>query len=188
MVLHMNEGKTNNYYWIEGHEFSLHELVTKCPELLTGKTVAITSFDSGPLSPNDEEKGFGWYSKDNVFYAPKITNPRDLPYEQYDEWYIFDNLKEFEPIDTFVNYGSFFLGDPIYKLQEADPTWDKVGIQRQIDSQREMQEKFWDYIRRIEPRSFVMDGDRFIFGSRIVEDINLIKSKIAEQRHPADRQ
>jgi hypothetical protein len=43
----MNEGETKNYYWIEGDEFSLHELVTKCPELLIGKTVTITAFDSG---------------------------------------------------------------------------------------------------------------------------------------------
>jgi hypothetical protein len=119
------------------------------------------------LSPNDKEKGFGWYSKDEVFYAPEITNPQDLPFEQYDEWYIFDKRKEFKPVDTFVNYGSFSLRDLIYQ---------------------EMQEKFWDYIRRIEPRSFVMNGDRFIFRSLCVEDIELIKSKIAEQRHPAGRQ
>lgn len=177
----MYEGETNNYYWIEGHEFSLHKLVTNCPELLIGKTVAITSFDSGPLLPNDQEKEFGWYSKDKVFYAPEIANPQDLPYDQYDEWYIFDNQKEFKPVDAFVNYGSFFLRNPIYQLHEADPTWDKVGIQHQIDYQREIQEKFWEHIRRIEPRSFVMDGDRFIFGSRVSGDIKLIESKIAKQ-------
>ena len=137
----MNEGKTYNYHWIEGNEFGLHSLVTKCPQLIIGKNVVITSFDSGPLSPNDEEKGLGWYSKDDVFYAPKITNPKKLPYDQYDEWYIFDKLKEFKPIDAFVNYGSFFLRDPDYQLNEMDPTWDKVAIQHQINYQKEMQEK-----------------------------------------------
>ena len=177
----MNEGKTYNYHWIEGTEFGLHSLVTKCLQLIKGKTVAITSFDSSPLSPNDEEKGLGWYSKDDVFYAPKITNPKELPYDQYDEWYIFDELKEFKPIDAFVNYGSFFLRDPDYQLKEMDPTWDKVAIQHQINYQKEMQEKFWEYIHRIQPRSFIMDGDRFIFGSIFPEDVELIKLKIAEQ-------
>jgi hypothetical protein len=179
----MNEGKTHNYYWIEGNKFDLHDLVRKCPELLIGKTVAITAFDSGPLSPNDEEKGFGWYSKEDVFYAPKISDPEKLPYEQYDEWYIFDELKEFKPIDVFVNYGSFFLRDPSYQLKGIDPTWDKIGLQHQIDGQREMQEKFWGYVCQIKPRSFVMDGDCFIFGSIFAVDVELIKSKIAEQGH-----
>lgn len=179
----MNEGKTHNYYWIEGNEFDLHDLVTRCPQLLIGKTVAITAFDSGPLTPNDEEKVYGWYSKDEVLYAPNIINPEKLPYAEYDEWYIFDELKEFKPKDAFVNYGAFFLRDPSYQLQGIDPTWDKIGLQHQINSQKELQEQFWNYVCLIQPRSFVMDGDYFIFGSLFVDDVELIKSKIAEPGH-----
>jgi hypothetical protein len=44
-----------------------------------------------------------------------------------------------------------------------------------IDGQKEMQERFWDYVRRINPRSFVMEGDRFIFGSLFAGHVELIK-------------
>jgi len=165
----MIEGKTHNYYWIEGTDFTLHNLVRNCPELFVGRSVAITAFDSGPLLPNEEEIGFGWYSKDGVFYAPDITDPQKLPYEQYDEWYIFDNLKEFKPVDLFVNYTSFFLRDPGYQLDEVEPTWDKVGLQNIIDDQKEFQEQFWDFVCQIQPHFFVMDGDRFIFGSCLLK-------------------
>ena len=174
----MNEGITHNYYWIESSDFGLHDLIMKCPDLFIEKTVAITSFDSGPLLPNDDEEILGWYSKDRVLYAPEVEDPKKLPYEQYDEWYIFDTLKEFKPNDTFVNYGSFFLRDPEYQLQDADPTWDKVGIKYQIDCQKERQEKFWQQVCRIEPRAFVLDGGVFIYGSMFPQDIELIKYKL----------
>lgn len=66
----MVEGNTNHYYWIEENDFSLNDIVSKCPELFVGKTVAITAFDNGPLIPSKKEKAFGWYSKNDVFYAP----------------------------------------------------------------------------------------------------------------------
>jgi hypothetical protein len=176
----MNEGKTHNYFWIEECDFDFDDLVTKCPDLLLRKNIAITAFDGGPLIPNDEEKSLGWYSKDDVFYIPDITNLDKLPYDQYDEWYVFENLKEFKPIDPFVNYGAFFLRDPIFLLEDADPIWDKVGIKMHIDMLKEMQNKFWNFIKLIEPRSFIMDNGRFIFGSRFHEDIDMIKTKIEE--------
>jgi hypothetical protein len=63
----MNEGNTHNYYWIEGNEFSLRDLVTNSPQLFIGKTVAITVYDSGPLFPNDEEKKLGGSQKTMYF-------------------------------------------------------------------------------------------------------------------------
>lgn len=171
----MVEGHTNNYYWIEAYDFGLHDIVSKCPELFVGKTVAITAFDNSPIIPNTKEKAFGWYSKNDVFYAPKIKNPKELPYDNYDEWYVFEELKEFLPDDLFVNYLSFSLRDPSYKLTEANPTWDKIALKYQIERQIELLDKFWNYIIRIEPRLFVLDGDNLIFGSRVYEDVNLIK-------------
>ena len=71
----------------------------------------------------------------------------------------------FEPVDLFVNYGSFSLKNPVYKLNEADPTWDKSAIKQDIENQRDMQDKFWGFIYQNKPRSFVIDGELFIFGS-----------------------
>ena len=65
-----------------------------------------------------------------------------MPYDNYDEWYVFEELKEFIPDDLFVNYLSFSLRDPSYKLAEADPTWDKIALRYQIEKQIELLDKF----------------------------------------------
>ena len=183
----MNEGKTGGYWWIEGTDFRLHDLVIACPELLRGKTVAITSFDSGPLVPDSSERRRGWYANKGVFYAPNVDDPCDLPHEHYDEWYIFDVPTSFEPDDRFVNYADFFLRDPSYQLTEADPTWDRVGIKERIEHQKERQLKFWKYVERIDPRSFAMDGDRLIFGSRVREDLERVRKLAPEPDASANR-
>ena len=176
----MNEGKTGRYWWIEGTDFRLHDLVVACPELLRGKTVAITSFDSGPLVPSSGESRRGWHANKGVLYAPDVDDPRELPHEHYDEWYIFDIPSSFEPDDRYVNYGDFFLRDPSYQLREADPTWDKVGITERIEHQQERQLKFWKFVERIAPRSFVLDGERLIFGSRVQEDLQRVRKLAAD--------
>jgi len=166
----MISGKTKDFWWIQDSGLRLTDVVSKFPELFTDKFVAITSFDSGSLEPSEIELSWGWYSKRGVFYTPGIQNPRTLPHDTHDEWYIFDSPKEFCPPRRFVNYGNFMLRDPDYQLENVDPTWDKVGIRTQIEFQRAMQDEFWAFISEINPRAFIMDGELFAFGSRHESD------------------
>ena len=55
----MNAGSHGAYQWLTttGHDFD--SLLTLCPAPVLGKYVAVTSFDSGSLSLNDEEKAAG---------------------------------------------------------------------------------------------------------------------------------
>jgi hypothetical protein len=81
-------GSEGLYEWlVTDQQFDLLET---CPEVVTGKYVAITSIDSGPLIPTNEEMATGWYSRGKIAYSPKIQNGEGLPRAGYDEWYIFD--------------------------------------------------------------------------------------------------
>jgi hypothetical protein len=172
------QGSNGNVSWLESGDLGLSKVIAKCPEIFAGRAVAITAFDSGSLAPSAEERALGWYAMGGVCYVPRVIDPQQLPHDQFDEWFIFDRLKEFTREEPFVNDGSFALRDPAYLLEEADPTWDKVGIREDIQRRRSTQERFWAYVAQIGPRAFILDGDRFLFGSRVPADVQLVKSRL----------
>lgn len=82
-------GEYGCYQWlVTDLQFDLFQA---CPEIILGKYVAVTSFDSGPLEPTDKEKASGWQSRGKIAYSPKIQNVEELPREGWDEWYILNN-------------------------------------------------------------------------------------------------
>jgi hypothetical protein len=82
-------GSHGLYEWfVTDQQFDLLQL---CPEVVLGKYIAITSIDSGPLVPTDEETAAGWESRGKVAYSPKVQKIKGLPREGWDEWYIFAN-------------------------------------------------------------------------------------------------
>src|SRR3954470_18002598 len=74
--------------WLSSTELTLDDLPEVCPQIVAGKYVAITSFDSGSLVPTQEEKALGWEYRAGVAYSPRITSPDILPHDGYDEWYV----------------------------------------------------------------------------------------------------
>jgi len=69
----------------------LDDLLQLCPEVVLGKYVAITSLDSGPFYPSEEEKASGWVNREGIAYSPRIESTASLPHECWDEWYVFEN-------------------------------------------------------------------------------------------------
>lgn len=185
----MKQGNSHNYWWLEGTDLGIGDLVNACPEIFVNRTVAITAFDSGPIKPNDNEKSKGWYSKGNVFYAKNVITPSELPYEQFDEWYIFDELVEFTPGDLFVNYGGFCLSDTTERWVNADPTWCKKALNETDNYIKERQKKFWHFVEKVAPRIFLLDGDLLIVGCKYHHDMKIIKKRFAEQiaGNPTDK-
>ena len=74
-----------------------------------------------------------------------------IPYDQYDEWYIFITPTTFENYEVFVNYGGFSLHDSEFE---------------------EMQERFWQQLEYIAPESFLAEGDNLIY---VTKDFSLFK-------------
>src|SRR3984957_11401903 len=87
--LMLTVGSQGLYEWlVTDQQFDLLQI---SPEVVLGKYIAITSIDSGPLVPTDDETAAGWESRKKIAYSPKIQTIQCLPRAGWDEWYIFGN-------------------------------------------------------------------------------------------------
>jgi hypothetical protein len=118
----LKTGQTGDYAWIEGADKCIPDLLQAVPEIVTGRYIVNTSFDSGPLSLSAKEKEAGWKNLKSLALSPKITDLRQVPYHQYDEWYVYEDQPPesmLEDIEVFINYGGFSLaGEFLEEFQE----------------------------------------------------------------------
>lgn len=178
-------GQYGNYYWIEfgTNGFNLYELLKNHSNILIDKYLAVVCFDSGPFRLTDEEKINGWHEKNEIAYSPRLTPAivRELFYEQYDQWCLFNSPTEFQGMTGFVNYGGFSLISKEAELTNADPTWDKVGIEKNIQFQEQLVADFWEEIINIDPFNFIADGDNFIFISKDRNEVVSLQKQCTNQ-------
>lgn len=163
----METGKKDEYLWVT-EEFSIDDLLDRCPEIVRGRRVAVTAFDSGPLTLTVEEQRCGWSHDENVAWSPEIISPGILPREQYDEWYIFTQLRRFKPDEIFVNFGNFGLSDPAHRLENLDLTWDRSLAIDGVARIRGIQNRFWSQLSSINPESYLASGDKLTFATKNV--------------------
>lgn len=68
-------GSQGLYEWlVTDQQFDLLQL---CPEVVLGKYIAITSIDSGPLAPTDEETAAGWEIRGKIAGVDRRTQWAD---------------------------------------------------------------------------------------------------------------
>lgn len=144
-------GSKGSYEWLVTDQDC--DLLKICPEIVIGKFIAISSFDSGSLLLSEEEKASGWESRNNLAYSPRVKEVNDLPRDGYDEWYVFrepfdlgishlaENVFEVPQgqghLSVFVNYGGFSLSDP---------------------KMNDLAELFWQQMECVRPESYIADG------------------------------
>lgn len=68
------------------------------------------------------------------------------------------------------------------ELINADPTWDKVGIENNIRFHEQLVADFWEEITNINPFNFIADGDNFIFISKDENEVVSLQKKPCEYR------
>jgi len=162
----MFTGKQGKYYWLEQVNLCLADVLKVCPEFVEGKYLVITSFDSGPLRLIDEEFKRGWLQHDDLAINPLVESVNDIPYDEYDEWYIFLKAPLLEEFKVFVNYSLFSLRDPEYLMIETEPTWDLVGRKDQAERVKDLQELFWLQVELKDPETYISTGDRFTLATQ----------------------
>jgi hypothetical protein len=152
-------GSHGAYLWLTTGQHDLNGLLQRCPQVLLGKYIAVTSLDSGPLELTDEEKRAGWQSRNEIAYSPQIQSPEGLPYGEcagFDEWYVFESPFDlgqlwhgnvFEApltsghVSTFVNFLDF--------APHNSEVEDLVSL-------------FWKQLDWIQPESYIADGNAFL--------------------------
>lgn len=126
--------------WSEAWDPSLADLLQLAPELVIGKEVAITSCDSGPYVPTEEELKSGWSRCDTTAISREIAELSELPAPGCDEWYVYDSAPLNCPKRTYVNRYGFSVFD------------------ENLES-----ESFWEQIRRAEPLHILGAGTPNMF-------------------------
>ena len=63
-------GSRGAYRWAAGATENMNALLRQCPELVVGKYIAITSFDSGALELTERDRLSGWRSEGGIAYGP----------------------------------------------------------------------------------------------------------------------
>lgn len=149
-------GSQASYEWfVTDQQFDLLQV---CPDVVLGKYVAITSFDSGPLLPTEEEKAAGWRSQSNIAYSPKIQDAASVPHDQYDEWYISDS-----PIDLGVSH----IGGNIFEAPQEQghlSVFVNYGFAlHPPERAATLADLFWPQMARVHPETYVADNDYLTF-------------------------
>ena len=174
------QGYKEGYDWFEFPENSITIgfLIDNLTELFIGKFLAIKCFDSSTFKPTDEEKQAGWIERKGIAYSPRLTKKElERPIcDNYDEWYIFKTKTEIDEVKAFVNFDLFTLSDRRNELETLNLTFDKKGLEYQIEVIEEMQTEFWKAIKQMEPLTYIADGNSCIIVTEDQEFSKKIRS------------
>lgn len=156
------EGIHGDWWWFvaRSHTNDLLPLVLR--EHL-GQRLWITTFDNGSIKPDADELTSGWRSVGGAMVSPPLMDGLDVPRDELDEWYIFeDDRSPILHLERFVNYGGFNLADPRSMAASFDSTWDRSGL----DWLYPIQERFWAQLNELSPLSYIAIGDNDVVVTR----------------------
>lgn len=155
----MTSGRHRDYYWIQWEAALLDTLLRRVPDIVLGRYLVNTSYDSGSLTLSDDERQQGWRSVGALTYSPSISDLLSIPHDQFDEWLVFKQPTEVQAWKPFVNYCGLSLTDPDYES---------------------LQEELWSQIEAVCPESYLAEGDRLIFITRVQHlfDLALAQTKL----------
>ena len=138
----------------------IHDLIDVLLREHVGQHLWITTFDSGTITPEPEELTFGWATVETAMVSPPIHLGLEIPQDQYDEWYIFEDASpRLGSFERFINFGGFSLTN--------DPAW-----------KPELQEQFWAQLERLSPLTYVGSGDNDIIVTRNLSFANALQTAI----------
>ena len=125
---HSFSGERDEWVWFVSRS-PIAQLLDLTREEHLGARLWICTFDSGSITPNEEEASAGWSVADEAMVSPPMSIDLDVPCDQYDEWYIFpDSCSRLRGIERFVNYGGFTLADPRSMAKSFDASWEPNGL------------------------------------------------------------
>src|SRR5438046_818299 len=107
LIRHVQRDAYHVLDWRDCSDVSINKFWKQFPELVVGKYLVNTSFDSGFLALSDADRTEGWRIVGRLAHSPRICSTEQIPHDQYDEWLIFEQPVEVREFATMVNYLSF---------------------------------------------------------------------------------
>jgi hypothetical protein len=169
-------GERGSYRWLEITEHELGELLRACWPLFEGRYVVITAFDSGPLVLSGDEAAAGWRQVGDLAVTPRLTRDVAVPSDQFDEWLVFAEepsgaaLAAAAAGERFVNSDAFTLWDPTAATAHRDSA-----------AVRALQERFWEWVERLQPTAYIADGLRLFVVTRDPESYAAVAAWVGSE-------
>jgi hypothetical protein len=160
----MFHGVQGEYRWLETAAHEIYDVLQVCPAVAANKNIVISAFDSGPLQPTSEEMQRGWRISGRAVHIPVGENVSSIPFEIFDEWYIFTDESPERDYKIFVKHDWFTLGP-------AQSLYSRSG--NAFDLKR-MQRWFWQEMEQLQLESYLGRGSRMKFVSRNPEHFNTV--------------
>ena len=79
----------SGYSWVEDRRASTSAALPKLRRTAAGQCVLDSSFDSTMMRASAGELEFGWTRYPAGAVSPPLDAAIDIPWEQYDEWWVF---------------------------------------------------------------------------------------------------
>jgi hypothetical protein len=158
-------GSRDGFEWLSlgTRHALLGSLLETIPEVVVGHFVAVNSFDSSPITPNDDEKALGWFCDGEVLWTSRIADPQILPRGGYDEWYVLDSQTKLPRLERLVNHPAFTPAiEDWAALLRDNPSLDPQPDRHLV----RLLELFWQQMRQVDPISYVAEGDCLNFATR----------------------
>ena len=160
----MFHGVQGEYRWLETSAHEIYDVLQVCPAVAANKNIVITAFDAGPLQLTSQEMQRGWRVSGRSVHIPVGDNLSAIPFEIFDEWYIFTMESPERDYRVFVKHDWFTLGP-------AQALYARNG--NGFDLKR-MQRWFWQEIEQARPESYLGRGSRLKFVTRNPEHFNQV--------------
>ena len=106
----------------------------------------------------------GWQVAGDTAISPIVRSPSDVPTDNsYDEWYVYEAAPALSAVEVFINYGAFSLRDP---SEHSQTDAISRGSVEWLAWLRDAQNRFWNQLLRLNPESYLADGDNVICVTR----------------------
>ena len=156
-------GSHGTYQWLTSGQHDLAALLQLCPQVVLGKYIAVTSFDSGPLKLNDDEVSTGWKTRNDIAYSPRIQSVDKLKHGEcagFDEWYVFE-----APVELGQMFSGNVFEGPLQPGKVAAFV-NYSGFSLHTSIMQDLATLFWRQLEWVCPESYIADGDLLNFVSR----------------------
>jgi hypothetical protein len=159
----MFHGVQGEYRWLETAAHQIYDVLHVCPAVAANKNIVITSYN-GQLQPTEEERQRGWRVNGRSIYIPVGESVSAIPFEVFEEWYIFSAAAPERDYKNFIKFDWFTLGP-------AQSTYSQSGIHFDL---KRMQRWFWQEMERVRPESYLACSSRLKFVTRDPGNFNQV--------------
>lgn len=152
----MFHGSHGPFRWVESPAHKTQDVLQLCPEAVLGKHLVIAAFDSSKITAVAKDSLRLWRVEGSALYVPPLADLLEVPYDVFNEWFIFTAVPGQRKLESFMASSWFSLGPCLSGNAARATQWEIKRTQR----------AFWQLMESANPESYLACGSRLIFVTR----------------------